>query len=150
MFTDITSRKKAEEDLRHSEEKFAKAFRSSPDAVSITTLKEGRFLDVNEGFLKITGYSRSEVIDHTSIELGIWPSPEFRQDIRDQVSAKGGISNLEVEFRIKSASSGRSSMPPSPSTSRACHASYPSSPMSRNSAGLSARSWMWANASARR
>ena len=102
VFTDITSRKKAEEDLRLSEEKFAKAFRSSPDAVTITTLKEGRFLDVNEGFLKITGYDRSEVIDHTSIELGIWPSPEFRQDIMDQVAAKGGISNLEVEFRIKS------------------------------------------------
>ena len=102
VFTDITSRKKAEEDLRLSEEKFAKAFRSSPDAVTISTLKEGRFLDVNEGFLKITGYDRSEVIDHTSIELGIWPSPEFRQDIMGQVTAKGGISNLEVEFRIKS------------------------------------------------
>jgi PAS domain S-box-containing protein len=102
VFTDITSRKKAEEGLRLSEEKFAKAFRSSPDAVTIGTLKEGRFLDVNEGFLKITGYGRSDVIDHTSIQLGIWPSPEFRQDIMDQVTTKGGISNLEVEFRIKS------------------------------------------------
>jgi PAS domain S-box-containing protein len=102
VFTDITSRKKAEEDLRLSEEKFAKAFRSSPDAVAITTFKEGRFLDVNEGFLKITGYDRSEVIDHTSIEIGLWPSPEFRQDIMAQVTEKGGIKDFEVDFRIKS------------------------------------------------
>jgi PAS domain S-box-containing protein len=102
VFTDITNRKKAEEALRLSEEKFAKAFRSSPDAVTITTLKEGRFLDVNEGFLKITGYTRSEVIDHTSIELGIWPSPEFRRDIMAQVAEKGGIQDVEVEFGIKS------------------------------------------------
>lgn len=102
VFTDITSRKMAEEALRLSEEKFAKAFRSSPDAVAITTLKEGRFIEVNEGFLRITGYDRSEVIDHTSIEIGLWPSPEYRRDIMAQVVEKGGIKDLEVDFRVKS------------------------------------------------
>jgi PAS domain S-box-containing protein len=102
VFTDITSRKIAEEALRLSEEKFAKAFRSSPDAVAITTLKEGRFIEVNEGFLRITGYDRSEVIDHTSIEIGLWPSPEFRGDIMAQAVEKGGIKDVEVDFRIKS------------------------------------------------
>jgi len=102
VFTDITSRKRSEEALRLSEEKFAKAFRSSPDAVTITTLKDGLFLDVNDSFLRITGYSREEAINHTSIELGIWPSPEFRQAIMDQVMEKGGIKDVEVDFRIKS------------------------------------------------
>jgi PAS domain S-box-containing protein len=102
VFTDITSRKIAEEALRLSEEKFAKAFRSSPDAVAITTLKEGRFIEVNEGFLRITGYERSEVIDHTSIDIGLWPSPEFRDDIMAQVVEKGGMKDVEVDFRVKS------------------------------------------------
>lgn len=102
VFTDITSRKIAEERLRLSEEKFAKAFRSSPDAVAITTMKEGRFIDVNEGFLRITGYDRSEVIDHTSLNIGLWPSPEFRRDIMAQVVEKGGIKDVEVDFRVKS------------------------------------------------
>jgi PAS domain S-box-containing protein len=102
VFTDITSRKRAEEALRLSEEKFAKAFRSSPDAVAITTFRQGRFIEVNEGFLRITGYDRSEVIDHTSIEIGLWPSPEFRRDIMAQVTEKGGIKDFEVDFRIKS------------------------------------------------
>jgi len=102
VFTDITSRKIAEEALRLSEEKFAKAFRSSPDAVAITTLKEGRFIEVNEGFLRITGYDRSEVIGKTSMEIGLWPSPEFRWDIMTQVVEQGGIKDREVDFRVKS------------------------------------------------
>jgi PAS domain S-box-containing protein len=102
VFTDITSRKIAEERLRLSEEKFAKAFRSSPDAIAITIMKEGRFIEVNEGFLRITGYDRSEVIDHTSIDIGLWPSPEFRRDIMAQVVEKGGIKDMEVDFRVKS------------------------------------------------
>ena len=150
VFTDITSRKKAEEDLRFSEEKFAKAFRSSPDAVTITTLKEGRFLDVNEGFLKITGYDRSEVIDHTSMEIDIWPSPEFRRNIMDQVTAKA----VSVISRWISASS------PGASQDRLCRRVH--RPPGRAvpylhlhrchgaARGSSARSWMSASASGRR
>jgi len=101
VFTDITGRKKVEEELKLSEERFAKAFRASPAAISISTLKEGRFIDVNDSFLKVTGYSRSEVIDHTSIELGIWPSPEFREDIMARVRKTGEVRDVEVEFGIK-------------------------------------------------
>lgn len=102
VFTDITSRKKAEEALKRSEQMFARAFRSSPDAVTITTLAEGRFLDVNESFLRITGFTREESIGHTSIDLGIWPSPEFRQEVMARLKEAGRVKDLEVDFRTKS------------------------------------------------
>ncbi|HPI93686.1 MAG TPA: PAS domain S-box protein [Deltaproteobacteria bacterium] len=102
VFTDITSRKKAEEALKRSEEMFARAFRSSPDAITITILENGLFLDVNDSFLRITGYTRDEAIGHTSIELGIWPSPEFRREVMAQLAGKGSIKDLEVDFRTKS------------------------------------------------
>ncbi|MEQ8958059.1 MAG: cache domain-containing protein, partial [Coleofasciculus sp. C2-GNP5-27] len=61
--------------LRLSEEKFALAFRSSPNPITITTLAEGTFIEVNESFLKITGYDLEDVIAHTSIELNFWVEP---------------------------------------------------------------------------
>ncbi len=58
--------------LQKSEGEFSTAFHSNPIACSISTLKEGRFLDVNISFLRMFGYSREEVIGHTSAELQIW------------------------------------------------------------------------------
>jgi len=57
---DITARKRAEEALRKSEERFAKAFHASPDAITITRLADGRYLDVNASFLGLSGYRRVE------------------------------------------------------------------------------------------
>src|SRR6266849_3688505 len=72
---EITEQKRAEAALRESEEKFAKAFRSSPDAIIITTLAEGRFLEVNEYFQKLFGYSRDEILGRTTVELDLWINP---------------------------------------------------------------------------
>ena len=99
IFTDITDRKKAEETIRISEEKFAKAFRSSPDAITISTLKEGRFIDVNDTFLRIIGRSREETIDHSVIELNIWPSPEYRRNLIGRLQEHGRLQNEEILFR---------------------------------------------------
>ncbi|MGD0231105.1 MAG: PAS domain-containing protein [Syntrophorhabdales bacterium] len=60
--SDIAERKEAEDALRLSEEKFAKAFATNPAAVVMTRLKDGVYLDVNETFLKMFGYSRDEII----------------------------------------------------------------------------------------
>ena len=67
---DVTKRKKAEEELRNSEEKFFKAFQSSPDSLTLTEVKTGKLIEVNEGFERVFGYSREEVIGKSTIDLG--------------------------------------------------------------------------------
>jgi PAS domain S-box-containing protein len=99
---DITDRKRAEEALRVSEDKFSKAFRASPDFITISTLKHRRFIEVNESFLRVSGYSREEVIGHTADELNIWTQPEDGARMRQMLQESGVISNLEFEFCKKS------------------------------------------------
>ena len=64
---DITSTKKAEEALRASEERFRLAFQTSPDSININRLEDGLYVDINEGFTAITGYTREDAIGKTSI-----------------------------------------------------------------------------------
>jgi PAS domain S-box-containing protein len=99
---DITARKKAEEALRESGEKLSKAFRSSPNAMALSTVDEGRFLEVNDSFLRDYGYSREEVIGHSSKELGIWVKPKAREHIVKTLRERGQVFDVEFEARIKS------------------------------------------------
>lgn len=71
-YHDITDRKRAEDALRASEEKFRIAFRTSPDAVNLNRLSDGVYLDINEGFTKIMGYPPDDVIGKSSLSLNIW------------------------------------------------------------------------------
>ena len=75
---DTTERKRAEEALRLSEERFARAFAINPAAVAISRLEDGLYLDVNEAWQALTGYRRDEVIGRSSLDLHIWPTPESR------------------------------------------------------------------------
>ena len=93
---DITERKRAEEALRFSEDKFAKAFQSSPLRVSISTLAEGRFVEVNDTFLRDHGFRREEVIGRTSPELGLWAEPQHRKAFVDAVQPRGTGAGLRV------------------------------------------------------
>jgi len=101
---EITERKLALHELQQSEERFGKAFRSNPQPMSLTTVREGRYLDVNESFLQMSGYSREEVIGHTSIELNIWETPEVRRAFIDRLTENGSLVNLETKFRTKDGS----------------------------------------------
>ena len=74
---DITDRKHAEEKLLVSEEKFSKAFHLGPDAVTITSAEHGRYIEVNDNFLRLTGFTRDELIGRASLELGVWPIPKI-------------------------------------------------------------------------
>ena len=98
---DISDRKQAEIALHHSDDKFYKAFHCSPDIISISTLKEGRFIEINDAFLDITGYKRPEVIGHTAHELNIWIVPEERNIVLKQILKDGRIRNFEIHFRKK-------------------------------------------------
>jgi PAS domain S-box-containing protein len=99
---DITQRKVAEKRLRLSEEKFAKAFRASPEVISIASLREGRFIEVNEAFERQSGFRREEVIGRTDLELGIWPDAQQRDTLRERIGKEGGLRDREVQFRTRS------------------------------------------------
>ena len=99
---DVTERKRAEKALRISEEKFSKAFRASPTAMAITTLAEGRFLDINESFERHSGFSRAELQGRTSQEVRIWEDLAERAQLMRQLEEQGSVSHCEVRLRTKS------------------------------------------------
>lgn len=98
---DISERKRSEEALRLSEEKFAKAFGSNPSAITISTLRDGRYVDVNGSFLQMTGFHRSEVIGRTAVDLGFWVNPEARAVLLEALSQQGKVLDFEFLFRTK-------------------------------------------------
>jgi PAS domain S-box-containing protein len=89
---------------RESKERFAKAFETSPLALTITSLKTGRLLEVNETFVEITGYSREEAVGRTTLELGLWADPEDRAAELAMIVERGKLSNLEYRFRMRDGS----------------------------------------------
>jgi len=99
MFTEvITERKRAEEILRKSEEKFAKIFHSNPHSITISTLEDGRYMDVNEAFCRITGWSRKELIGRTSRDIGLWKDPGDRVKALKILEKSGNLRNFDVSF----------------------------------------------------
>jgi two-component system cell cycle sensor histidine kinase/response regulator CckA len=89
------------EELR-SEERFRKAFNANPEPITIITVSDARYLDVNESFLRVTGYRREEVIGRTSLDLGFWNQPEDRAKLIETVSKQGSVRDFEFSFRTKS------------------------------------------------
>ncbi len=99
---EITERKKAEEELKESQEMFKLAFRDSPNLMLITTLDEGRIIEVNDTYCRTTGYTREELIGHTTLELNLWEDPEQRRAILESLKDKEAVTNAEVKVRAKS------------------------------------------------
>ena len=94
---DITERKHAEKALQSSEEKFSKAFRDAPVLMSISEIETGRYLDVNDAFVEVSGYSREGAIGRTSIEIGFL-SLETRNRMKGILESQGYVKNLELEL----------------------------------------------------
>jgi PAS domain S-box-containing protein len=101
VINNVTAQVLAETDLRRSEEKFAKVFRSNPLAVAITRLADGCYVDVNETWQRVFGWAREEVIGRTSLEIGKWLQADERNAWVETLGQYGRVTNLEVGFRTK-------------------------------------------------
>jgi PAS domain S-box-containing protein len=87
--------------LRESQERFAKAFSSGPLVFTLSSLRDGRLVEVNDTFVEITGYSREEAVGKTSLELGLWTSSAERDEEMEAVRKIGHVRNLEYSFRTR-------------------------------------------------
>jgi PAS domain S-box-containing protein len=92
---DITERKRAEEALRLSEERFAKAFEASPSLELITKIAEARLVAANQAFLNAFGYTWEEITGRTTIELGIWEDPGIHEKWLEQY--RNGVKKISFE-----------------------------------------------------
>jgi PAS domain S-box-containing protein len=101
LVQDITEQLQRETALRLSEDKLSKVFSASPLAIAITRLSDGRYLEVNEAWCRLHGWSHEEAIGKTSLELGTWHDPKQREAWRRSMLEKGRVSNLDVVFRVK-------------------------------------------------
>ena len=98
IMRDVSMRKQSEDALRRSEERFSKAFRNNPLAITISTEAEGRYLDVNEAFLDLLGYQRKDVIGRTAAELDFWAEPLDRGEMIRQL--RGGARGRQTSNAI--------------------------------------------------
>ncbi|CUW41365.1 Putative signal transduction histidine kinase [Magnetospirillum sp. XM-1] len=101
---DITAAKLAERRLRVSEEKFAKAFQASPDAMVISATRDGRYIELNDAFSAMLGYSRDEFMGNTALGLGVWAEPEDRARLVKLIRRDGQVSDFGTRLRRKDGS----------------------------------------------
>jgi len=101
LFWQRARRRRAEIELGKSEEKFSKAFRRSPLSITIVRATDDRYLDVNEIFERLTGWTRDEVVGRTPLEIGIWVDRDQRAAFMSRVLTEGHVRDTQVSFRRK-------------------------------------------------
>jgi len=95
-------RERAEAALRSSEDRFVKAFRASPAALTITRLTDGCFIDMNESYLRLFGYQREELLGQSVLALPLYAYPDERTEIVRRLRAEGAVYNYEMTTQAKS------------------------------------------------
>jgi PAS domain S-box-containing protein len=103
-FADLEPRRKAESELRCSEERFLKIFRLAPIPMMVEAAEEHRLIDINDAFSATTGYSAQDVMEHQASELQLWVDPEARQRFRRQLMKTGSVHNYEATLCCKDGS----------------------------------------------
>lgn len=98
---DISELKQTEQRLQISEEKFAKAFHSSPDGLLLTRQSDGMLLEVNEGFNRISGYSSEALLNRTTLELGLWVDVKQRLHLLERMGHEGYVRDFGCLIRRK-------------------------------------------------
>ena len=101
VFHDIRARRAAEQRLRQSEERFSKSFHASPDMLSLTRLEDNIFIDVNETFVRTSGYAREELIGHSAHALNIWVDMALAESVRHALKAVGSVREIETFGRSR-------------------------------------------------
>jgi PAS domain S-box-containing protein len=101
LLVDRNRKKRAAHEPNESEERFARLFRANPQPMVLTSSKNGRVLDANESALRLTGYTREELIGRTSLEIGVFNSEEHRKATMGRLLQTGLVSNLELHFPLK-------------------------------------------------
>jgi PAS domain S-box-containing protein len=99
--TDVTAHRRAEEALRQSEARFSKAFQASPAALTISTVADGRYLYVNDAYLRLLGYDRGELVGHRSTDFPFWPTPDARAQAIRQLGEVGSIRDVPLRVTTK-------------------------------------------------
>ncbi len=91
-------------EILESKEHFELIFNTYPDAAIISRLSDGMFVDCNEGFTKITGYSKEDIANNTTISINLWKNPEDRLILVSNIIEKGYFENFETVFQKKDGS----------------------------------------------
>jgi two-component system, cell cycle sensor histidine kinase and response regulator CckA len=102
IFRDVTERKRHEDALKQSEERFSRVFAASPIAIAICTIDGGRVLDANDSFRTMLGYDQTGLIGRTDVKLGFWVDTAERERIFQRV--KGGAAVRDEHCRLRSTS----------------------------------------------
>lgn len=95
----ITEQQMAKAALSQSEARFVKAFQTNPAAMCITTIREGRFIEVNERYCQLFDFTRDELIGQTSVKLALWDDPQTRTAVMEKLQAQGFVRDRETQFR---------------------------------------------------
>jgi two-component system cell cycle sensor histidine kinase/response regulator CckA len=90
-----------ETSLRESEEKFRLAFHANPLSINLNRMTDGMYLDINEGFTRLMGYTPEDVLGKSSLELSIWVDPTDRQKLVSGLTSTGRVDGLRARFRRK-------------------------------------------------
>jgi PAS domain S-box-containing protein len=100
-FHDVTGHRGDDVVMRQSDEILRKAFRASTDSITISRLRDGKYIEVNDEFERITGYSRAEVVGKTSLELGLWNRTEDRSRLEETLARDGMAREFEADFNTR-------------------------------------------------
>jgi PAS domain S-box-containing protein len=101
LFVNFAIRRREVMELRESEEKFSKAFQANPVGIAITEMETGRYIEVNESFCRILGYSPQELIGRTTVELGNWSSAKERNQAFQSLVAGETLRDFELQIRTR-------------------------------------------------
>jgi PAS domain S-box-containing protein len=101
VFANVLENKKNRQALQQSEERLRTVYETFPDPVTIIQAEDGRCIDVNSAFSRVTGWSATEVIGKTAADFDLWENPSARQKLVEGISENGKVENLEARFRLK-------------------------------------------------
>ncbi len=102
IYFDVTARRATEAALRRSEALLSHLFATSPGCITLTEMASGRYVMVNPGFTRVTGYAAGEVIGRTSSEIGIWHDPSDRERLVAAIEGHGSVNDLTPVIVAKS------------------------------------------------